>query len=223
MPLSLLNALSTQSFTKPPPRFTEASLIKELERLGIGRPSTYVAIMNKIQSRDYTVKEASALKPTELGKVICQMLEDNFPPIMDVTFTAQMEGDLDNVANGKIPWVKTIKDFWTPFEKKLDMVGKKSGRVKIETEKTGRDCPECKEGELVIRIGRFGKFISCSRFPDCKYTEKYVEKTGMKCPDCKEGDVIIKKTGRGKSFFGCSRYPDCKWASWRNPNQDKKQ
>jgi DNA topoisomerase-1 len=110
--------------------------------------------------------------------------------------------------------------FWKPFKKKVDVVTKTGKRVKIEVEKLGKKCPDCKEGELVIRIGRFGKFISCSRFPDCKHTEKYLEKVGMKCPECGKGDVIIKKSRRGRNFFGCSRYPECKWASWRSPKQE---
>lgn len=206
-----------QKFTEPPPRYNEASLIKTLEKLGIGRPSTYAPIITTIQLRQYVNKEEGKFFATPIGFAVNDFLMEHFPDTFDYAFTAKMEDDLDGVANGKTPWVKTIKDFWSPFDKKLETVGKKSKRVKIETEKLGKPCPECKEGELVIRIGRFGKFISCSRFPDCKYTEKYIEKTGVKCPDCKEGDMIIKKTRRGKRFFGCSRYPDCKWASWRNP------
>lgn len=207
-----------QKFTEPPPRYNEASLIKTLEKLGIGRPSTYAPIITTIQLRQYVTKEEGKFFATPIGFAVNDFLIENFPETFEYAFTAKMEDDLDAVANGKTPWVKTIKDFWKPFDKKLTTVGKKSKRVKIETEKLGRACPECKEGELVIRIGRFGKFISCSRFPDCKYTEKFIEKTGAKCPECKEGDVVIKKTRRGKRFFGCSRYPECKWASWRNPS-----
>lgn len=215
--LKLVKIDPQQKFTEPPPRYNEASLIKTLEKLGIGRPSTYAPIITTIQLRQYVNKEEGKFFATPIGFAVNDFLIEYFPDTFEYAFTAKMEDDLDSVANGKTPWVKTIKDFWTPFDKKVISVGKKAKRVKIETEKLGKKCPECKEGELVIRIGRFGKFISCSRFPDCKYTEKYLEKTGMKCPDCKEGDVIIKKTGRGKRFFGCSRYPDCKWASWRNP------
>src|SRR5204863_1132389 len=121
---------------------------------------------------------------------------------------------LDKIANGDAKWVDTIKNFWDPFAKKLDSVGETAQRVKIEVEKLGKVCPKCGKGELVIRIGRFGKFISCSNFPDCDYTEKYLEKIGVVCPECGKGDVIVKKTGKGMKFFGCSRYPDCKFASW---------
>lgn len=216
-PLELIKVDPQQKFTEPPARYNEASLIKTLEKLGIGRPSTYAPIITTIQIRQYVDKEEGRFVPTPIGFAVNDFLVVNFPHTFDYDFTAKMENNLDTVADGKIPWVATIKDFWTPFDKKLKEVTKEAKRVKIEVEKIGRACPECKNGELVIRIGRFGKFISCSRFPDCKYTEKYVEKTGTKCPECKEGDVIVKRTRRGKSFFGCSRYPDCKWASWRNP------
>ena len=144
-----------------------------------------------------------------------------FPEVFDYQFTAEMESGLDEIANGKSKWRGLIKDFYGPFEKKLEKVAEKSKRVKIETEKIGKKCPDCKKGDLVIRIGRFGKFISCSTFPDCKYTAKYQEKIGKKCPDCKKGDIIVKKTRKRRQFYGCSRYPDCKWASWRNPIKKK--
>ncbi len=210
-----------QKFTQPPARFNEASLIKTLEKLGIGRPSTYAPTISVIQIRGYVEKNDSRqFVPTPVGFAVTDFLVANFPKIFDYDFTAGMEGDLDTVANGIHPWVKTIRDFYSPFEKTVESVEKNAKRVKIEVEKLGRKCPECKIGELVVRTGRFGKFISCSRFPDCKYTEKYIEKVGVKCPECKIGDVIIKKTSKGRKFFGCSRYPTCKWASWRNPKKE---
>lgn len=224
-PLQLIEVNPIQKFTEQPPRFNEASLIKMLEKLGIGRPSTYAPIISTIQIRNYAEKDEGVFKPTTIANAVIDFLIKNFPEELEYQFTADMEGDLDNIANGEKKWVETIKKFWGPFGKKIKVVTKEGKRVKIETEKLGRACPECEErglprakrGELVIRIGRFGKFISCSRFPDCKHTEKYLEKTGAKCPDCKKGDVIIKKSGRGRKFFGCSRYPECKWASWRKP------
>jgi len=216
-PLQLIEVNPIQKFTEQPPRFNEASLIKMLEKLGIGRPSTYAPIISTIQIRNYVEKDEGVFKPTTIANAVIDFLIKNFPEELEYQFTADMEGDLDNIANGEKKWADTIKKFWGPFSKKVKTVTKEGKRVKIETEKLGRACPECNEGELVVRIGRFGKFISCSRFPDCKYTEKYLEKTGAKCPDCKKGDVIIKKSGRGRKFFGCSRYPDCKWASWRKP------
>ncbi len=216
--LDLEKAWGEQKFTLPPARYNEASLIKTLEKLGIGRPSTYAPTISTIQIRGYVEKnDSKQFVPTNVGIAVNDFLILNFPDTFDYQFTAGMEDELDDVANGKLDWVKAIKDFWKPFDKKLVSVEKNSKRVKIEVEKLGKKCPDCKKGELVIRTGRFGKFISCSTFPDCKYTAKYLEKVGVKCPECKEGDVIIKKTGKGRKFFGCSRYPDCKYASWKNP------
>jgi DNA topoisomerase-1 len=215
--LQLIEVKPVQKFTEPPPRFNEASLIKTLEKLGIGRPSTYAPIISTIQIRNYVEKDEGTFSPTLVGVAVNDFLVKNFPEELEYQFTAEMEEDLDNIATGEKKWADTIKKFWGPFAKKVKTVTKEGKRVKIETEKLGIKCPECKEGELVVRIGRFGKFISCSRFPDCKHTEKYLEKTGAKCPECKEGDVIIKRSGKGRKFFGCSRYPECKWASWRKP------
>lgn len=212
-----------QKFTEPPARYNEASLIKTLEKLGIGRPSTYAPTISTIIVRNYVEKnESKQFVPTSIGKAVTDFLVANFPDVFEYEFTAQMEGKLDEIANGKLKWVKEIGSFWKPFDKKLETVTKEAKRVKIEVEKLGRKCPECGEGELVIRVGRFGKFISCSRFPDCKHTEKYIEKVGVTCPECKVGDVIVKKTSKGRKFFGCSRYPDCKFASWRSPKKEEK-
>jgi len=220
--LDLVKTWADQKFTQPPARYNEASLIKTLEKLGIGRPSTYAPTISVIQIRNYVEKnDTKQFIPTTIGIAVNDFLMANFADTFDYQFTAEMEGNLDSIAEGKLPWVKTIKDFWSPFDKKLKDVEENAKRVKIEVEKLGRKCPECKEGELVIRTGRFGKFISCSRFPDCKYTEKYLEKIGVKCPECKEGDVIVKKTSKGRKFFGCTRYPDCKWASWRSPKKEE--
>ena len=216
-PLQLIKVDSQQKFTEPPPRFSEASLIKKLEELGIGRPSTYVPTISTIQLRQYVEKKEARFHPTPVGTTVNDFLIKNFPKIFNYSFTAKMESDLDEVANGNIKWTDMMGDFYKPFEKKLEQVEEKSKRVKIETEKLGKTCPECKKGELVVRIGRYGKFVSCSRFPDCDYRERYLEKIGMKCPECGKGDVIIKKTGKGRQFYGCSRYPDCKWASWQKP------
>jgi DNA topoisomerase-1 len=220
--LNLVKVIPQQKFTEPPARYNEASLIKTLEKLGIGRPSTYAPIISTIQIRNYVEKEEGKFLPTPVGVAVVDFLVKNFPDVFEYAFTAEMEDDLDKIADGKSQWRDSIKKFWNPFNTKLVDVTKHSERVKIAVEKLGRKCPTCKEGELVIRVGRFGKFISCSRFPDCKHTEKFVEKVGMKCPECAKGDVIIKKTRRGKKFFGCSRYPKCKWASWRNPKPEPK-
>jgi len=226
-PLSLIKVLSEQKFTQPPPRYNEASLVKTLEKLGIGRPSTYAPTISTIQARAYVEKEDRKFYPTSVGVAVNDYLMDNFPETLDYAFTAKLESNLDGIAGGGVKWNKEIEDFWKPFEKKLEKAGE-SARVKIAAEKLGRACPECGAkhgGELVIRTGRFGKFISCGRFPECKHTEKYLEKIGLKCPKCaekgrlgdKQGDVIVKKTGKGRKFFGCSRYPDCDFASWKKP------
>lgn len=211
-----------QKFTLPPARYNEASLIKTLEKLGIGRPSTYAPIITTIQVRGYVEKQEGKFFPTSVGDAVTKFLVGNFPDELSYSFTAEMENDLDKIANGEIEWTTEMKKFYKPFEKKLIDVEKNSERVKIETEKVGRNCPDCKEGELVIRVGRFGKFISCSRFPDCKHIEKYVEKTGVKCENCKDGELIVKRSGKGKKFFGCSNYPKCKFATWKLPKKEEK-
>jgi DNA topoisomerase-1 len=206
-----------KSTTNPPPRYSEASLIAILEKEGIGRPSTYAPIISTIEDRHYVQKEEGQFKPTILGRVTNDFLADHFVKIMDLPFTAKMEESLDRVATGQEKWVKVIADFYQPFAQKVATVEKDAKRVKIPVEKTGEKCPECKEGELVIRTGRFGKFISCSRFPDCKYTAAYVEKVeGLSCSEC-GGQVVIKRTKKGRQFYGCSNYPQCQWASWKKP------
>jgi len=209
----------TCSAIEPPPRYNEASLIKTLEKLGIGRPSTYAPTITTIQIRYYVEKIEGKFQPTPIGVAVNDFLIINFPDIFDYSFTAAMEDDLDNIANGSRKWTAMMQEFYSPFEKKLEGVEEKSKRVKIGVEKTGKICPSCGKGELVVRIGRFGKFISCSRFPDCKFKERYIEKIGVKCEECKKGDVIVRKTKTGRKFYGCSRYPKCKWASWRKPGR----
>jgi DNA topoisomerase-1 len=219
--LDLVKVLSEQKFTQPPARFNEASIIKTLEKLGIGRPSTYAPIISTIQLRGYVEKTEGRFLPTSVGMAANDFLVTNFPEELEYSFTAQMEGDLDNIANGKREWHKMMKEFYTPFEKKLGKVDKDAERVKIATESTGKKCPKCGDGEIVVRTGRFGKFLSCSKFPECDFKDKYLQKIDIKCPDCKEGDVIVKKTGKGRIFFGCSRYPDCKYATWKDPRPKK--
>src|SRR3989344_1880857 len=223
--LDLVKVISEQKFTQPPPRFNEASLIKTLEKLGIGRPSTYAPIITTIQTRAYVEKLEGKFQPTPIGIAVNDFLVKNFDEVVEYSFTAGMENQLDDIANGGLDWHKMMKTFYDPFEKELGSVEKNAGRVKIEVQKLGKKCPTCekegrvgdKQGELVIRTGRFGKFISCSLFPDCKHTDKYVEKLNMKCLKCGKGEIIIKSTKRGEKFYGCSRYPKCDWASWRKP------
>ena len=215
--LHLIEVRPEQHFTQPPPRYSEAGLIKILEKHGIGRPSTYAPTISTIQDRGYVTKEEGTFRPTPVGAVVNDFLVKYFPNVVDVDFTREMEDDLDNIAKGEKEWQQVIGAFWHPFEEHLSEVESKAERVKIPVEDTGLPCPTCQEGTQVIRSGRFGKFLSCSRFPKCKWTANFVEKIGMKCPDCKEGDVVVKKTRKGKQFYGCSRYPECKWASWKKP------
>ena len=217
--LKLLKLDPQQKFTQPPARYTEATLIKALEERGIGRPSTYAPIASTIQARQYVEKEEAKFKPTVLGITVNDFLIQHFADIFDYQFTAEMEDDLDKIANGQRKWVPVIQEFYQPFAKKLKSVTKNSERVKVPVEKTGKKCPKCKRGELIIRSGRFGKFIACSAFPECKYTAPFIEQVkGVKCPDC-GGKVIIRKTKKGRQFFGCANYPRCKWASWRDPRK----
>ncbi len=211
--VGLSQSVPTQHFTSPPPRYTEPSLIKTLEEKDIGRPSTYAPIISTIQERQYVVKEEKKLVPTELGKSVTDFLVQYFPVIMDLPFTAKLEGELDDIANGAKGWVQVIADFYGPFAKDLDVTYDTAEKVKTPVEEIGEACPTCGH-PLVIRIGRYGKFIACSTFPACKYTRQYLEKIDMKCPRC-GGDIVVKKSRKGKTFYGCSNYPKCNFSIWK--------
>ncbi len=205
-----------ESETMSPPRYSDASLVSSLEKQGIGRPSTYAPIISTIIMRQYVEKEEGRFKPTVLGKAVNEYLVTNFARVVSLPFTAEMEEDLDEIALGQVNWKKMMKDFYKIFSEELKKAGKDSERVKIETEKLGKKCPECGKGELVIRLGRFGKFISCSRFPECKYTERFSEEAGFDCPEC-GAPGVVRRTKTGRKFYGCSKYPKCKWAGWKKP------
>ena len=212
--LKLLELTPKQNFTKPPPRYTEAGLVKVLEEKGIGRPSTYAPIIQTIQGRRYVAKEKGRFYPTELGKIVNELLVKNFPIIIDTKFTAEMEEELDGVEEGKIQWKKVIDDFWQPFLKTVEEAQIKIKKVKREPAKLlDENCPKC-GSPMVEREGRFGKFLACSAFPKCKYTKS--SPTGIKCPEC-GSDVIIRRTKKGRTFYGCSNYPNCKFMSWTKP------
>ncbi|MDO8551824.1 MAG: type I DNA topoisomerase [bacterium] len=204
-----------QKFTQPPPRYTEASLIKVLEEYGIGRPSTYAPIISTIQDRQYVEKQETKFVPTPLGLAVNDFLVEYFPEIVNFEFTAHMEDDLDEIANGEKKWVPLIKDFYDPFTAKLNSVSKVAERVTVETEVTDEICPEC-GAPLVIRIGRFGRFLSCSKFPECKFTKPYLKDAGFTCPKC-GSPVVLRKSKKGKTFYGCSTWPACDFATWRKP------
>jgi len=220
--LNLMQLLPTQHFTEAPPRFNEASLIKKLEELGIGRPSTYAPTLSTIQDRFYVEKVERKFMPTKLGFIVCDFLIEYFPDIFDYSFTAKMEDALDEIARGEREWRPTIKEFYQPFSKKLDETEKVAKKVKMELEFVDKKCPDCNK-ELVIRIGKFGKFLACSGFPDCKHTQALEEIVDAKCPQ-DGGDMVIRRTRHGKTFYGCKNWPDCKFASWTKPKSaDKSQ
>lgn len=219
--LFFMESNAAQKFTQPPPRFNDASLVKELEKRGIGRPSTYASIISVIEDRAYVERDNKRFLPTAIGTTVNDFLVKHFESIMDYDFTAEMEDDLDQIAAGKKEWKKVVKTFYQPLDKKIEDVTEHAERAQIPVEKTGETCPQCGKtdgGEIVLRTGRYGKFKSCSRYPDCNFTENYVEKLAdTKCPLCQQGDVIIKNTRWGKQFYGCERYPECDWASWKKP------
>ena len=205
-----------QHFTQPPPRFTEASLVKTLEEEGIGRPSTYAPIISTIISRGYVEKEGKQLVPTKLGFIVVDLLSEYFPDVTDVEFTAQMEKRLDNIEEGNEDWKKVLADFYYPFAAKLEEAREKMERVELASETTEEKCEKCGR-PMVIKYGRYGKFLACSGYPECNNTKPFLIKTGVSCPECKEGELIQRKTRRGRIFYGCSKYPDCDFTSWNKP------
>lgn len=216
---NLKKLIPDQHFTQPPARYTEATLVRAMEENGIGRPSTYASIISTIEGRNYVTLEKRHLVPSETGFMVNDLLVDHFDEIMDVGFTSQMENELDQIAEGDKEWVEVIRQFYDTFEPELEKAKENMPEIpKAEPEPVGRDCPECGK-PLVYRVGRFGKFISCSGYPGCKYTEKLqkpVEKIGVTCPQC-GGDLIVKRTHRGKIFYGCANYPKCDFAEWNRP------
>jgi DNA topoisomerase-1 len=211
----LVRLIPEQHFTQPPPRFSEATLVQALESYGIGRPSTYAPIMSTIQERGYVVRVDKRLEPTETGILVNDLMVQYFPEIVDLNFTAGMEADLDKIAAGNADWVKVMDTFYRPFSVKVQKAQAEMPVTKTGPEPIGRACPDCGK-ELVIRFGRYGKFISCSGFPDCRHTEPWLEKIGVTCPKC-GGDIVERKTRKGRIFYGCNRYPECDFTSWKRP------
>lgn len=211
----LVRLFPEQHFTQPPARYSEASLVQVLEEYGIGRPSTYAPILSTIQERGYVIREAKQLSPTEIGVLVNDLLVVHFPDVVDYHFTAHMEEGLDEVAEGNRAWVEVIRDFYTNFGPALARAQAEMPVKKADLEKIGRVCPNCGH-ELVIRWGRFGKFISCSNFPTCRYTEAWLEKIGVHCP-LDAGDIVERKTRKQRVFYGCANYPQCGFTSWKRP------
>jgi DNA topoisomerase-1 len=275
--LDLVELFKDQKFTEPPSRFSEASLIKTLEEQDIGRPSTYAPTISTIQDRGYVTLKAKYFYPEEIGILVINLLKKHFPEIVDLRFTAKMEDELDEIAQGKMQAKQVLSEFYTPFEKLLKIKEKELKKKDIAEEKTNIKCekcgkymvikigrygkflscsdyPKCKfskpliderakikdfnedkslaeatkekcpdcGGALVLKEGRFGPFLACSKYPKCKFTKTVIKKIGMKCPDCKDGEVIERRTKKGKLFWGCTNYPKCKWASWEFPKKKLK-
>jgi DNA topoisomerase-1 len=211
----LIRLIPEQHFTQPPPRYSEASLVQALEEDGIGRPSTYAPTLSTIQQRGYVLREEKRLVPTEIGIQVNDLMMQYFPDIVDLRFTARMEEDLDMIASGQAEWAEVLHEFYHPFAEDLKKAQAEMPVVKSEPEPIGRKCPE-DGGELVIRYGRFGKFISCSNFPTCRYTEPWLEKIGVICPR-DGGELVERKTRKGRTFYGCENYPNCDFTSWKRP------
>jgi DNA topoisomerase-1 len=211
----LIRLIPEQHFTQPPPRYSEASLVQALEEDGIGRPSTYAPTISTIQQRGYVLREEKRLMPTDIGMQVNDLMVQYFPDIVDFQFTARMEEDLDMVASGQAEWTEVIHEFYDPFSKDLQKAQAEMPVTKSGPEPIGRICPD-DGGELVIRYGRFGKFISCANFPTCRYTEPWLEKIGVTCPK-DGGELVERKTRKGRTFFGCEHYPNCDFTSWKRP------
>ena len=217
--LQLIKLSKEQHFTKPPQRFTEATLIKALEKEGIGRPSTYAPIISTIQDRGYVGKSRQYLFPQDIGSVVNDLLVSNFGDIVDLKFTAKMENELDEIAEGKKKYVEICRKFWGPFSKKLSEKEKELTKQNIIEDKTDEVCEKC-GAKMVVKLGRYGKFLSCSNFPTCKNAKPIIKSTGIKCPKCKKGEVIERKNKKGQNFYGCSRYPKCDFTSGEKPEEN---
>lgn len=205
-----------QHFTQPPPRYSEATLVKTLEENGVGRPSTYAPTLNTLRRRYYVTMKNRRFEPTELGEIVNKQISAYFPQIVDAEFTAKMEDELDQIEAGERGWVEVIDEFYQPFHQLVEKAEKEMDEVEIRDEPAGFDCDRCGH-PMVIKMGRYGKFYACSNFPDCRNTKPIVKKIGVTCPQCGEGDIVERKTKKNRLFYGCSRYPDCDFSSWDKP------
>lgn len=205
-----------QHFTQPPPRFSEARLVKTMEELGIGRPSTYAPTLDTIQRRGYVTLDAKRFIPTELGEIVHQLVLEFFPDILDIEFTAQMERDLDEIEEGNRKWVEVIDEFYQDFEKHVEHADAEMEKVVIKDEPAGEDCEKC-GSPMVYKLGRYGKFMACSNFPECRNTKAIVKLIGVKCPSCETGEIVERKSKTRRIFYGCNQYPACEFVSWDKP------
>jgi len=216
--LNLIEIKSTQHFTEPPARYSEASLIKILEKFGIGRPSTYAPIISVIQERNYVIKnESRQFVPTEIGEAVNKLLVENFPEIVDINFTAKMEEKFDKIAEGQEKWQNVIREFYEPFARHLEEKFNTVEKQKLPEEKIDKTCELC-GNPMIVKYGRFGKFLACSGFPECKNTKPYEDSKDLGfCPKCKIGKIVIRRTKKRRIFYGCSNYPKCDFMSWKKP------
>lgn len=205
-----------QHFTQPPPRYTEARLVRTMEEQGIGRPSTYAPTLDTIQRRGYVNLDNKRFVPTELGEIVIDILDEFFPEIINLDFTAKMESDLDSVEEGENEWKKIIDEFYSDFDKRLDTAEKEMEKIEIRDEPAGIDCENCGH-EMVYKMGRYGKFLACSNFPECRNTKPILKEIGVDCPKCKEGNVVERKSKKRRVFYGCDRFPECDFISWDKP------
>jgi DNA topoisomerase-1 len=214
--LDLLRLLPEQHFTQPPPRYTEAALVKALEERGIGRPSTYAPTIATVLARGYAATEEKKLVPTELGLIVNDLLVEHFPHVFDVGFTSQMEEELDEIASGERAWVPTMHEFYGPFVETLARAEQTMERVRLKDEPAGEDCEKCGR-PMVIKLGKYGKFMACSGFPECRNSRPLLTRVGVACPTCREGEVVERRSKKGRTFYGCERYPACDFVSWNKP------
>ncbi|MBA3337960.1 MAG: type I DNA topoisomerase [Chloroflexia bacterium] len=214
--LDLVKLVPGQHFTQPPPRFSEATLVKALEEQGIGRPSTYAPTINTLQARGYTVTEERRLVPTELGMVVNDLLVEHFPRIFDVGFTSQLEEELDEIAAGDRPWIPTMHEFYGPFTQTLREAERTMERVRIKDEPSDEVCEKCGR-PMVIKLGKYGKFLACGGFPECRNLRPLLQRIGVPCPTCNKGEIVQRRSKKGRAFFGCERYPGCDFVAWNKP------
>ncbi len=215
--LQVVDLKDEQHFTEPPPRFSEASLVKTLEELGIGRPSTYVPTIETLVSRDYVIREQRRLKPTELGQVVISLLRKYFPEIVDTQFTAAVEAQLDQVEEASLDWHDVLNRFYGPFASELEVAEQDIGPVELPEETTDEVCPQCAR-PLTVKRGRFGKFLACTGYPECQFTKPLLEKTGGMCPRC-GSPIVVRRSRRGRTFYGCGGYPECDFVTWNRPTE----
>ncbi|TMN23568.1 type I DNA topoisomerase [Lentibacillus cibarius] len=205
-----------QHFTQPPPRYTEARLVRTMEEQGIGRPSTYAPTLDTVQRRGYVQLDNKRFVPTELGEIVIDILKEFFPQIIDLDFTVKMEEDLDAVEEGKAKWIDVLDEFYVDFRKRLEKAEEEMEKVEIRDEPAGIDCEQCGH-EMVYKMGRYGKFMACSNFPECRNTKPILKKIGVTCPRCKKGDIVERKSKKNRKFYGCDQYPECEFVSWDKP------